>query len=811
MDEWKDDFLPRLKNNTLYKELHRRCIKKDSEVIATIDTAVSYAVQRTKCIIMNMGEYTLHDEAHLFRVLNLMELLLTKDNISKLSVPELMLLILSAFFHDIGMAPNQKLIDTWKKAWDETPEFEDKNEEEEFNKFKRYYLSRHEQENAISDYLEKGDESKANTIKGYLISEYIRQTHAVRCREIIDKGKILNRDGDNKIKFREQDLTVELANICHSHNEDASKLLEFDKNMLCGQGIFACLPLVGVILRLADILDFDAKRTPPILFSHLYIRNPISIKEWEKHRSVRAWNLNPEIIQFSAKCSHPAIEAAIHEFCDIIDHELSVCNNILTILNEFNKSENRNIAIKLPFKINREKIETEKDIYGSPIYIYRDTRFTLSKRQVIDLLMGTQLYGDPEVALRELLQNSIDACLLRKVQEDNWGHIYIPEIIVKYNSQGEDETLEVIDNGTGMDQEIIDKYYTKVGSSFYTSTEFENLKIATNSTITPTSRFGIGILSCFMVSDTLIVDTMRLYSPQKSSDAINMTVEGQDSIFWIRPGQRNEVGTSTKLILRKGKNPWGMMTPQQFIKSVDKVIPNPPFKITIQTNGVDSSRNENSFRDIKPLSLKDYSWNENDNIKNIEINFGNESVGIIGSCLIAILEGHGSSVAKLEINSKDISVDNETYSLDKHLELAEDTIILNSTTISLDENGGIKKSSSTQWLAQSKSQISLHGIIVESDLFPSSWKKKNNQAVISWPLPMILIIDVCGTRDLDLNSSRTEIIKSEKWDDFEEELAYLICDGIKQSVSSIYWETLSRDILSKSSNSIFLLGLNKVK
>lgn len=37
-----------------------------------------------------------------------------------------------------------------------------------------------------------------------------------------------------------------------------------------------------------------------------------------------------------------------------------------------------------------------------------------------------------------------------------------------------------------------------------------------------------------MVADTLIVDTKRVYAQHKSSDALNITVEGQESIFWIR-------------------------------------------------------------------------------------------------------------------------------------------------------------------------------------------------------------------------------------------------------------------------------------
>lgn len=71
-----------------------------------------------------MGEFTLHDSSHQFRVLYLMEKLVPESTIKNLSVPELMLLILSAFFHDIGMAPSEKQVLTWKKIWDTDPKLE---------------------------------------------------------------------------------------------------------------------------------------------------------------------------------------------------------------------------------------------------------------------------------------------------------------------------------------------------------------------------------------------------------------------------------------------------------------------------------------------------------------------------------------------------------------------------------------------------------------------------------------------------------------------------------------------------------------
>lgn len=804
LDDWKSEYLPRLEKSYIYSSLKENCAHTDVEVTALVENAVAYSIQRTKTIIRHMGEYTLHDDVHLFRVLYLMERLLTKEIINNLSVPERMLLILSAFFHDIGMAPDEKEVLTWQKFWDPSPDIEDEIEQQLFNKFKRFYTARPEQQETINKLTEQGKNAEISVIKSYLITEFIRQTHAERAREIIDK------DWNGKIIYRDTDLTVELANICHSHNEDALKLLEFDKNYLCGTSTYACLPLLGIILRLADILDFDAKRTPPILYSHLYVRNPVSIKEWEKHRAIENWEINTEIIQYSTKCTHPAIEASIHEFCNLIDHELSICNNIVSSLNDFNKSKSRNISIKLPFKVNREKIETKRDIYNKPLYTYRDTKFNLSKRQVIDLLMGTKLYGNPEIALRELLQNSIDACLLRQAQEIKWGNIYAPEITVKYYTDGNDEILEVADNGTGMDQYIIDNYYSKVGSSFYKSTDFYNLKSESNADFTPTSRFGIGILSCFMVADTLIVDTKLKKAADESGEAINVTVEGQESIFWIKPSKRTNAGTTTKLILRKTKHPWDKMTDDEFIKSVENVVPNPPFKINIETSKQKKTRDENSFRNATAESLKDYSWAANENIRFFEISLEKPEIGIIGSAIAAILESQGKPKKKIDLSSIDITVEGENYTLDKKLWLSENSIKQDSHSITVNDEGGISKDSSTSSLTTSKSRLSLHGIEIPSTLFPESWRIKANQVKIKWPFPLILVIDICGNRDLDLNSPRTEIIMSEKWMDFEEELAFIICSGIANSLTKEYWDELKAILVSETTNDHFLKGLNKV-
>ncbi len=803
-DDWHAETQTRLAKSNIFATLKGKCDNDPagSQALTLIDDATSYAFQRTKTILKHMGEFTLHDGDHLFRVLALMERLLSPDQIKELSVPELMLLILCAFFHDIGMAPDEADVQAWKKYFDTEPTFTNEREKKELELFQRFCAARPDQINRINSYIQQGNISAAELAKNYLVSDYIRITHADRAREIIQ------RDWVDKIRYRDTDLTVEFATICFSHNEDAMKVLELDKSYLCGPETFACLPMVAAILRLADLLDFDAKRTPSVLFSHLFVRHPISIQEWNKHRAVEAWTINPTLIQFHAKCSHPAIQSSINAFCNIIDQELSACNNILSSLNDYNKSLNRNLMIKIPFKVDRSKIETKKMIDGNPEFLYRETQFNLSKNQVIDLLMGTKLYGDPEVALRELLQNSIDACLLREAMELSWGNPYAPEIQIEHYTIDGEDILEIVDNGIGMDQHVIDTYYSKVGSSFYKSSDFYDLKSQSKAKFTPNSRFGIGILSCFMVADTMVVDTRKLYGPHESSPALNLTIEGQESIFWIKPGQRKTPGTTTRLYLRKQQNPWKKMDEDQFIQSVENVVPNPPFKISIKSKSHKKIRDQNSFKDLKASSLKDYSWDKHENIRKFSIELDNPDIGFVGSAVVAVLESHGMPTEKISMNSKSVTIEGENYDLEKAISLSGKEISLNTTNITIDEDGGIDSSNSSSRLTHSKSRISLHGIEVPSSLFPESWSMQKNQVRLVWPLPILLVIDICGSMDLDLNSSRTQILMSEKWLKFEAKFAHEIFSAIMKSVTVEYWEKLKEILLGLSKNEIILQVLN---
>ncbi len=798
MTDWKNEISARLKQSLIYQTLDNNLTEVGDPLASQqrnlVYKAVGYAYQKSKLILKYMPEYTLHDGEHLFRVLYLMEKIIGKEKIKKLSNPELLLLILTAFFHDIGMAPYETEIRAWKQDW--------KGEEptgielEEYQKYQRFVNTYPDKIEEIKKLQSLGKDSKVEILNSHLISEFIRSTHAKRAREIIGK------DWQGKILYKEQDLTPQFADLCFSHNENALKLLDFETDFLCGEGETINIPYLGIILRLADILDFDGKRTPSVLFSHLAVRNSVSLAEWEKHRSVKAWSINSDQIIFSAICKHPAIEASVRKFCDYIDDELKNCSLVLTKVAIDKKYE-----LELPTQVNRSKITAEKDIVtGEPKYIYHDTSFHLSKNQVIDLLMGTKLYGNPEVALRELLQNSIDACLLSKALHEKWGVPYKPLITVKYYTENKEDFLEVIDNGIGMNQEIIDKYYSKIGSSYYQSRDFFDLQANSELKFKPISRFGIGILSSFMVADSIEVETKRLKDKYEYDKPLKIIVEGYDSIFTILNSDKKEPGTSTKLFLRKNKNPWEKLNNDEFVAAVKSSISKPDVPINIVTDKEKISYTKKDFYNVKANSLKDYSWKQDDNIKEIDILF-NEN-GFEGNAIVGVIEKNGLPVKKIERLSKIVRIDDEDFELSMELLYSTNKIVKNSTTIDVTDEGEINSSSSSTYMADSKSRFSIHGITYSGELFPN-YITREKKTMLKWPMPVLLILNLGGTNDLDLNSARNEIIYSDKWNEFEQNLAFIICTKLKEKVTENYWEKLSK-IYKKTKCENFEIGLNRL-
>lgn len=197
------------------------------------------------------------------------------------------------------------------------------------------------------------------------------------------------------------------------------------------------------------------------------------------------------------------------------------------------------------------------------------------------------------------------------------------------------------------------------------------------------------------------------------------------------------------------------MTEEGFIESVENVIPNPPFKINIITTSHNKIRDENSFKGLTTFALKDFTWKKNENIRTFEISLNNYKIGIIGSATVAVLESHGKPVSRVDLNTRNVEIEGITYTLERNIQLSQNSILEVSKSITINDEGEINEDSSTVSFTNSNSRLSLHVIEIPSSLFPDSWRRKENQVKISWPFPLLLVIDISGNRDLDLNSPRT--------------------------------------------------------
>jgi molecular chaperone HtpG len=170
------------------------------------------------------------------------------------------------------------------------------------------------------------------------------------------------------------------------------------------------------------------------------------------------------------------------------------------------------------------------------------------------LLVGHAIYNDPTVAIRELLQNSIDAVRFqhhlddKKSESDGKTVPSMGKVSVSWNP--ETRQLVVEDTGTGMDLDIIKFHLMRVGASYYDTSQFA----IEHKGFTPISRFGIGILTCFMISDDIEIITFR----QKCGHRIKMTSVHADYLLReLAPGDPSVAsiephGTRVTLIVREG-------------------------------------------------------------------------------------------------------------------------------------------------------------------------------------------------------------------------------------------------------------------
>lgn len=120
-----------------------------------------------------------------------------------------------------------------------------------------------------------------------------------------------------------------------------------------------------------------------------------------------------------------------------------------------------------------------------------------SSVKIIEELIGPLYLNKEKYGLREVLQNAIDACVKKK-KVSTLSDDYIPCVKIKYIRNPKPGLL-IEDNGVGMNENTIINHFLTIG---------ESSKNGENDGDGYVGRFGIGILSAFMLTDNLNFETL---------------------------------------------------------------------------------------------------------------------------------------------------------------------------------------------------------------------------------------------------------------------------------------------------------------
>ncbi len=153
-------------------------------------------------------------------------------------------------------------------------------------------------------------------------------------------------------------------------------------------------------------------------------------------------------------------------------------------------------------------------------------------------VLSDSLYSSWEVFIRELLQNANDAITARTFKET-----FTPQIQVDFFKTDTSRVLILKDNGIGLTAEEMTEFLSKIGSSSKRNTS-DLFDREQQSFI---GQFGIGLLSCFMVSDQIEVE-----STAWNQSTTMRWIGKSDGTYTIQQAENtHQTGTKVRLEIKK--------------------------------------------------------------------------------------------------------------------------------------------------------------------------------------------------------------------------------------------------------------------
>lgn len=161
-------------------------------------------------------------------------------------------------------------------------------------------------------------------------------------------------------------------------------------------------------------------------------------------------------------------------------------------------------------------------------------------------LLAQNLYADPDVFLREMIQNAHDSIRKREALAGERGEKELPDFAIRIRPDAEANTLTIEDNGAGLTEEEIHTFLSTIGSSG-TRVLREQLRASDRAgAVQLIGQFGIGLLSAFIVARRVEITTR---SSVPGAPAFRWESTGGKQ-YDLVPAERAAAGTTVVLHLK---------------------------------------------------------------------------------------------------------------------------------------------------------------------------------------------------------------------------------------------------------------------
>lgn len=473
----------------------------------------------------NVGSYyphfSSHNESHSQQILVNIERLLG-SNIEKLTATDTWLILEAAYWHDIGMLFNA---DEVQKVF----------EEDDFKEYVESLANDNTQD--LHEFAKVWHEDGWNKalvnhsdphtgVEKYrqMIAEWYRRGHAKNSNDIVMKPFEKLNISSPRTELLPKRIYRYLGQICWAHG------LGFDDYVMTtlpfrqtGMGTENCHPrFVACLLRLGDLFDIDDNRFCPVMARQVGNMPSFSETHKHKHQAIREFQLDNETVSITAICSTEMAYIECRNWFDWIREEI-----------QNQMSQWKNIVPSRDFgllpTINKLDVEmTDKKILLND----KPMKFSLDERSAIELLQGNNLYKDDMSIYRELIQNAIDATMIRVWLEHGIEKSQEPlppkanpydestrKIFEKYPieldcrkvADNEASTLwefSIEDNGVGISRKDLE-YMQKIAGS-KNNKEKQKITRQMPEWMRPSGEFGIGLHSAFLLMKDLPTEQQKI-------------------------------------------------------------------------------------------------------------------------------------------------------------------------------------------------------------------------------------------------------------------------------------------------------------